>query len=145
MEIKLYSTISESNKINKDLKLIESLTGSLRDELSVINPELLINVSNFPTANYCFIKDFNRYYFINEVKSVKNGLWRIKCQVDVLTSYSSFLKTLPVIISDTELTGADNYLPSEVWKTKVKDTTEIKTFPNGLNENGEFILITAGG
>ena len=65
--------------------------------------------------------------------------------VDVLMSFKDKIKATPVILSDTESTGATNYITGEQWKTNTKNTTEIKQFPRGLNTNGEFILITAGG
>lgn len=65
--------------------------------------------------------------------------------VDVLMSYKEQIKNLNVIINNSEETGANNYLSGNQWITNVKNTTSIVNFPNGLNDNGEFILITAGG
>ena len=60
-------------------------------------------------------------------------------------SFKDSLKNVKVILNDSEVEGADNYLTGEQWVTNVKDTTNIVNFPNGLLDNGEYILITAGG
>lgn len=145
MEITLCVNISEKNKIGKNLISMNVFSGKLREETSVTSPVVLMELENPSGYNYAYIPEFMRYYFISDMVSVRNGLWRISMQVDVLESFKNYILDLGVILSDSENKGAENYLSGDVWKTKVKDKTDIITFPNGLSENGEFILITAGG
>ena len=124
------------------------LEGTLRDESSIINPIILISSEkeDIPYMyNYAYIPAFGRYYFITDIESVRTGIWRVSMHVDVLMSYKEQIKNLNVIINNSEETGANNYLSGNQWITNVKNTTNIVNFPNGLNDNGEFILITAGG
>ena len=44
-------------------------------------------LSQILSANYMYIPLFNRYYFINDIISVRNHLWRVTSNVDVLMSY----------------------------------------------------------
>lgn len=145
MEIHLYVNSSEKNQLGKTLSSELVLTGNLRDEASVTNPVILIQADNVSGYNYAYVKEFNRYYFIRNMVSVRTGLWRIELSVDVLESYKTEIKKLSVILRDTETTGATNYLSGDVWKTNVKETTNIINFSGGLSDTGEFILITAGG
>ena len=145
MEIHLYVNSSEKNQLGKTLGSELILTGNLRDEANVINPVILIRADNISGYNYAYVKEFNRYYFIRNMVSVRTGLWRIELSVDVLESYKTEIKKLSVILRDTETTGATNYLSGDVWKTNVKETTNIINFSGGLSDTGEFILITAGG
>ena len=145
MEIHLYVNSSEKNQLSKTLSSELVLTGNLRDETSVTNPVILIQADNVSGYNYAYVKEFNRYYFIRNMVSVRTGLWRIELSVDVLESFKSEIKKLSVILRDTETTGATNYLSGDVWKTNVKETTNIINFSGGLSDTGEFILITAGG
>lgn len=145
MEIHLYVNSSEKNQLGKTLGSELILTGNLRDEASVTNPVILIQADNVSGYNYAYVKEFNRYYFIRNMVSVRTGLWRIELSVDVLESYKTEIKKLSVILRDTETTGATNYLSGDVWKTNVKETTNIINFSGGLSDTGEFILITAGG
>lgn len=148
MEITLYTNESEKNKLEKTLDHPILLEGTLRDESSIINPIILISSEkeDIPYMyNYAYIPAFGRYYFITDIESVRTGIWRVSMHVDVLMSYKEQIKNLNVIINNSEQTGANNYLSGNQWITNVKNTTNIVNFPNGLNDNGEFILITAGG
>lgn len=148
MEITLYTNESEKNKLEKTITNSILLEGNLRDESSIINPVILIssNKEDIPYMyNYAYIPAFGRYYFITDIESVRTGIWRVSMHVDVLMSYKEQIKNLNVIINNSEETGANNYLSGNQWITNVKNTTSIVNFPNGLNDNGEFILITAGG
>lgn len=145
MEITLCVNTSEKSKIGKNLTSMNVFSGTLREETSIISPVVLMELENPSSYNYAYIPEFGRYYFINDIVSVRKGLWRISMQVDVLESFKNYILDLVVILSDSENTGAENYLSSDVWKTKVKEKTDIINFPSGLSETGHFILITAGG
>ena len=145
MVIILYSTNSEKNEINKVLSNGTTFTGTLRDMTSVIEPEINIESdTNISTFNYCHISDFGRYYFIKDVKSVRENLWRISLKSDVLMSFKNDILSSKGILVDTENNG-DLYLNDDSWVDTVKDKTDILPFSNGLLESGEYILITAGG
>lgn len=145
MDIKLYKNHSEKNKINKSLTGEVEYSGTLRDETSVINPTVLIHATNLSLYNYAYIPEFHRYYFIRDIVSVRNGLWRVTLSVDVLMSFKNDILDLNVILSDTESTGQSDYYSGDQWRTLVKAKTDIIKFSNGLLDNGEYILITAGG
>ncbi len=145
MEITLYTNNSEKNKLEKNLVNAKEFSGNLREESSIVNPSVLIQTENPSGFNYAYIPEFKRYYFIIDAVSVRTNIWRLSLHTDVLMSFKDELKATSVILSDTESTGATNYITGEQWKTNVKNATEIINFPKGLNTNGEFILITAGG
>lgn len=147
MEIALYTTGSERQAVRKTLENELELTGALRGESSVINPSFLIEISNPSQYNYCYIPDFNRYYFITDITSVRTGLWRIDCAVDVLMSFQTQILNLDVIVSDLSLgeNPASTYFNGEQWATTVKTKTDVISFPTGLLDDGEYILITSGG
>lgn len=145
MNITLYVNNSEKNKIGKNLTNDFSLSGTLRDATNIINPVILIELNEIGNYNYCYIPDFNRYYFITDITVIRTGLFAISLMVDVLESFQTSIKNLSVILLNTQNVGANNYLPSQVFRNNVKAKTDIIKFPSGLNDSGEFILITAGG
>lgn len=145
MDITLYVNHSEKNKLDKVLTDSHVFTGTLRSITSIINPVIDLEIENPTGFNYAYIPDFGRYYFISDVVSIRSGLWKISMRVDVLQSFKDRILQCPVIISDTESTGKELYLSGEVWKSKVKELTDIINFPSGLSDSGHFILITAGG
>lgn len=145
MDLTLYVNVSEKNKLTKSLTNELHLTGNLRNESSVTDPVILLQVDNPTTYNYVYIPQFNRYYFITDMVSVRTGLWQLKLHVDVLMSFNTQIGELRVVLSDTEKEGATNYISGDPWITNVKDTTNILVFPKKLLDSGEYILITAGG
>lgn len=146
MNIVLYENYSEKEAIVKDIQSAYTLTGSLRGESSVINPSFLIEHSNPSNYNYCYIADFGRYYFISNITSVRTGIWKIDCSVDVLMSFQDEILALDVTVSDASIGDQrPTYMNGEVWKTTVKTKTDVIVFPNGLLDDGEYILITSGG
>ena len=116
-----------------------------RDVTNIINPVILIELNEIGNYNYCYIPNFNRYYFITDITVIRTGLFAISLMVDVLESFKTEIKNLSVILLNTQNVGTNNYLPSQVFRNNVKAKTDIINFPNGLNDSGEFILITAGG
>lgn len=145
MVIVLGTIADEANKLNKTISNVININGTLRQETSVINPSVLIEAQNLSGFNYMYINDFGRYYFITDIVSVKNGLWRVTGKVDVLMSFKAGIETCPVILANTEVTQLDKYMSGEMWKTQVKSKTDVINFPSGLNNTGEYILITSGG
>ena len=60
-------------------------------------------------------------------------------------SFKDQILASPSIIDRSSNEYSDNYMLDDMWKSKVKCSTDIVNFPNGLNTSGEYILITAGG
>lgn len=145
MDIVLYTNSSEPNKLNKTLSNAMNFSGTLREETSILTPSIMLEMETPIDFNYAYIPQFKRYYYITNITSIRNNLWRLNMKCDVLQSYQEGIKNLPVILDHTQDTQKEMYLSDNVWKNIVKEKTDIVTFPNGLNENGEFILITAGG
>lgn len=145
MNIILYENKSPKNKIGKTLVNANNITGALRGETSTSNIQLLLNIVNLNPYNYMYIADFNKYYFITNIISVRTGLWLVSASIDVLESHKNDILQLNVILSNTENVGGKQYRNGNCWDVLVKDKTDIISFSDGLLSTGEFILITAGG
>lgn len=53
-------------------------------------------------ANYAYIPEFNRYYFINDIISVRKNIWQLVMNVDVLMSYKDHILKLDAFIGRNE-------------------------------------------
>lgn len=145
MIITLYNNSSEPNKISKHLTPISmALSGSLRNESEIVNPVVLIegDISSLQNANYARIDSFGRYYYITEMKSIRNNIVELHLHTDVLMSFN--ISAVSGVVVEAENIGSD-YLQSRQFVRLVKSKTDILNFSNGLLETGEYILITAGG
>ena len=146
MIITLYNNLSERNVIDKTLTNALAIEGTLRESVSVTAPVMTIQGGIAIVGyNYCYIEDFYRYYFITDIKSIRNNLWALTLKVDVLMSFKNDIKNTPAIIDHTTEQKTTSYMTSEIWQSLVKDKTDIINFSSGLPETGGYILITAGG
>lgn len=144
MQITMYKNYSDNNVISKTLGQPLTLTGSLRNESNVINPTIRIEIDNPALCNYAYIPEFGRYYYITDMRSIRTNLWELSMHVDVLMSFADAIRALPVIVANAE-SDDSRYMTGEQWATTVKRKTDVISFPSGLLDTGEFILITSGG
>lgn len=146
MDIILYINSSEREAVTKTLSDATTFTGYLREPSSIIKPSFTLEATNISGYNYCYIAEFNRYYFITDIISVRTGLWKVICSVDVLMSFHDSILNLDVIVSDASIGDQrPTYMNGVPWQTTVKTKTDVINFPSGLLDDGEYILITSGG
>lgn len=103
MKIKLYKVYDRENKLNKTLNNELVLTGSLKTKVSVCNPVIMLKSDNFNFSeyNYCYIEDFNRYYFIEDIDINALTLFEMRLREDVLMSFNSDIKNMTVQINES--------------------------------------------
>lgn len=86
------------------------------------------------TANYAYIPDFNRYYFITDITAVGRNLWMISMSVDVLMSYYGDIMDLSAFIARNQydydffvVDDLTNFLyRKEITKTYPINKTAVK-------------------
>ena len=87
----LYKNQSDDRCVQKSLIEINRVSGFIRNETSLLTPSVLIDTTNEPNyvldANYVYMPNFRRYYYITSISSVRNHLWRLSLRVDVLMTY----------------------------------------------------------
>lgn len=151
MQIILYSYSGKRNKINKHGLFYNewACNGFLRENTSFLHPIITIEKTTPPpknSYNYMRIPQFNRFYFINDIVSVRNNLWEIHADVDVLFSNYKDIYESKAILSKTEgVNNANLYLNDGSFVMDSHKFDQTVYFPNGLSENGHNILICAGG
>lgn len=150
MQIDLFTCTAERNRVNKTDYITNRFTleGTFRKATSAMNIVVEIEKSN-PLKynyNYMYISEFDRYYYIDDISTIRNGLWSISATVDVLMSFKNDILSSRVIVDKIENESEANlYLDDGSFVMDSRKYNEIKEFPNGLNENGSYILICAGG
>lgn len=137
MDIYMYKNSAEKIVLNKDNYLSSEihLSGYLRDECDIINPVIEISKAAYskiwygaetvdvqstgqdvmsenpyavPEHNYIYIPKFKRYYFIDNITSVRKGLWRISMSVDVLMSFRDKINNLTGIVKRSTIATRQN-------------------------------------
>lgn len=143
-EIKLMYNNEPMNKISKTPQEIRTVSGVLRDESSIVDPIILIETANPIAANYAYIGEFNRYYFIRNWEAVRNGLWRCTMHTDVLKTFAEGILGSPCIVARS--TSKKNYfLNDNMLLRQQNEYVFTQNFPSGFNlNNSRFILSLIG-
>lgn len=146
MKVSFYQNTSENYRIDKSLigKYTESCT--LKDGCSIENPEILIaNANNMSDCNYMYIPDFNRYYFITDIVSVRDGLWLISGHVDVLMSFKNEIKACSATFKRQE-NLFNLYLDDPEFHTynNAQIVTKVFSGGSGLTKSMKYVLAVAG-
>lgn len=146
MNIKLYRNESNNNVLNKKITLINEYNILLKDNVDVYRPIIKIKTELLNNCNYVFIQDFNRYYYVVNKRSINIEIIELTLECDVLMSFREHILNLKCIIDKQENINLGNkYYDDNSLISLSKEFIESYNFNNGFNENGEFILITAGG
>lgn len=144
MNLTLYKNSSDNRCINKKIKQVLSLSGNLKNESSIMNPTVIIE-TNIIDFNYLYIKEFNRYYYVNNITILRNNLIQVDASVDVLMSNKDVIKYLPCLVERVNDSEKIDEFIDTATDVERGETTEIKTFPQGFNDSPTFILCTLSG
>lgn len=94
MRLKIYNNNSNNNVINKNITLVNEIDFNLKADNSILQPILILK--NYEGGNYCYIDEFERYYFINDVRLLNGGLYELILNVDVLMTYKNEILNNPI-------------------------------------------------
>lgn len=143
VSIVLYNNSSPVNAMDKSISSIATLTGNLREESELINPTILVERSSMSGVNYAQIPEFDRYYFVERIESVRTNLWRLILHVDVLYTYRAAIRRNRALIYRQQ-NRFDLMLDDGIFRCKQNPRIYRYEFPSGL-DNFNYVLITAGG
>lgn len=148
MDVKLCQNRSENNIINKSITEVDTASCTIKGPLSVENPVLILDYdSDLQDINYIRIAEFERSYYITDIVNLTGHRYQITCKTDVLESFKDTILSLQCII-DKQENFAENtnlFLDDGSFVCENKEFNSVINFPSGFNDNGEYILITAGG
>ena len=144
MIVKIYTNNSEKIAVSKNLTELMTVSGVLRDTTSLQTPSIILNrnISDLINCNYVFIEDFNRYYYVNNITSVKQNLTQLDLSCDVLMSFKDDILKQTAIIKKQQ----DNwnlYIDDGSFSAQQNSRVQIKSFPNSI-EGESYVLVLAG-
>ena len=147
MQVTLCNTPSERNIINKVIQDVTSVNAIIKGELSVENPVLILDYTgDSNNINYMRIPELHRTYFINEIIKLTGQRYEVHGKSDVLESFKNDILNMNCIINKQQSAVQSNmYLDDGSFVLENKEFNTVVNFPTGFNDNGEYILITAGG
>lgn len=145
MILTLYYNSSERKVIGKSLQNLGNVTGILKGDASITAPVFILASDNryLTGTNYLYWQETGRYYYIDEIELLTGGRMAFYCSVDVLQSFATQIKAQTAIV-DKQENNANMYFNDGSFVRDTREFYTVKTFQNGFNDDGEYILITAG-
>lgn len=149
INIQLYQCTAERNRVNKTdyMTLVGSIFGTLREETSIVSPDITVEGKTLPAFNYVYIREFNRYYYVSDITAVRNALWLLTLDVDVLMSYNIAIRQCTAYVDRNENTYnkkiIDTKLPLEEGETVQEtfiDNSLFNTEIIDIDNEGSFII-----
>lgn len=137
---------SEDIALTKVTTTITTLEGVLKEESSIMTPTVLLEypVTSLAVCNYAYIPDFQRYYFITDVRSIRATLTEVSLRVDVLSTYAESIRACTGIVA-RQANKWNLYLDDGSFKTYSNPNVLTKAFPGEFPFHFSFILAVAGG
>lgn len=143
--VNMCSSGSPVEALTKSLTYGSNYTCELKDDTSILRPTIIVKTSdNITGYNYMDIREFSRYYFIDDIVSIHNGIWEVSAHVDVLTTYATAIKANSAVIKRQQ--GKFNlYLDDPEFKTYASQQILTKKFnASGFDKSLHYILVVNG-
>lgn len=149
--IKLYKMKQDKKVVDKTLgpaDQIAQLTALFKGDCTITDPVIEVAYgSEYLNANYMYISDFGRYYFIEQtVVSEQRIIY--SCHVDVLKSFSTDIRNMTALVSRSE-NNYNLYLNDKYFKVLNYKNDEVFRFPKETrnkftNKFYSYVLVVAG-
>lgn len=146
--IRLYSSISEKNRLEKNdyLTRIMELNGVLKAPTSISNPSVIIEtpngVADLNKVNYAYCFQFHRWYFVVDTISISNKLTQLNLKVDVLMSFRTNLLLNTGMVARNEF-DYDAFIVDNQFPMKNTETIEEDEVVQGSKINTTFNIASS--
>lgn len=145
--VNFYQNKSANNVVNKDIISTINFNCVLKDDVDIIKPSLILELDNtglnaIKISNYCYIADFNRYYYITNIIFMRNNIFKVDLSCDVLMSFKNEIKECTGIIK-RQSNDYNLYLNDGSLKVYQNPHIVTKEFPQGFTGNS-YLLAVAG-
>lgn len=121
----------------------------LKDDTSVLNPS--IDSATIPAnANYMYLADFGRYYYVRNVTKVGNSRNVFDLEVDVMATYKSNIGSTSALIefcadsNRVTVTDPRNKPTERLWY-KQSALLDLTASNPAFSTGGKYIIAVAGG
>lgn len=168
MIVKFYKSYDDPNIIKKNIgnSVLELNNVEIKDSSNILYPVLELSYnSKIFTATYCYIKEFSRYYFINNIEVQQQRIF-VSCSVDVLYTYKDAILDMKCYVARQSGVGTavdgvisnpkvnpllpDNMMPVETKRILSvlgdgNSSAALRFKPVTTSIEGDWVLIVGGG
>lgn len=148
MDITFMYTDSPNNALQKNYSNVASFDSVYaRNNVSIVHPDITLETTPGSTdgANYAYINDFGRFYFIVDREVLNNGLMRFRLKEDVLMSFHVDILTGNGIV-ERQRDNYDMYLPDNQIPVDCRKAVTFRNFSgsNVLSSSSITMLVLGG-
>lgn len=145
-DVVLMINTSPVEKIGKSLETGTTISCALKDNTSILRPTIIIKSNaSIHTYNYMKIQQFNRFYFIDDIKSLNNDMWEVSAHVDVLETYKTAILNNNAVIKRQQ-NQYNLYLDDPDFHVYNYEKLQTLQFPaNSFTKSLKYVLVTNGG
>lgn len=143
MQITIYSGFSKEANSTKQPTGGTAVSCTLKENTSIINPVFVLQGANFST-NY--VSWNGRYYFVDDVVSVRNGAVEVHCSVDVLATYKSEIGSSTQYVTRAASSSDDRIVDSLYPMLPFADyeTVSMTTIHGVFSNNSTYVIGVVG-
>lgn len=136
LTISLISTNKRKNSTLQPTGSVEYKV-SLKDGCSIDAPTFILNATNINGYNYCYCKDWQKYYWITS-RTYDKGVWYISCTCDLLATYkAAILDTTVFVIRSSSF--CDPFIPDMFMPINKTVNNSERNVKMELTETGTII------
>lgn len=145
MNITFYTNSADPLKANKSGSLTQlvQLTGcSIIGDFNILTPRIKVAANaNTKTANYCYISDFDRYYFIKDKVGLSGTHIELLLENDLRYNFLSVIQNSDVTASRSNLYNKN--IPDPMVLTVPQEKITYRKLSDALT--GESYIAIIGG
>lgn len=120
---------SDRNVLGKNVDVqsghYTTIEGKLVYNWSLINPKIIVQ-GDFSAYNYCYIPSLSRFYFIDDITLLSNGMQEISLSIDALETYRDQIKECSGVIERQKSITNKYFSDSYYWTQANKRITTEK-------------------
>lgn len=148
VQITFYNNLSQNNVVDKELANGLTLNGDILEPYDEYAPRIRMT-SSIGDRNYMLSNGL--YYYVENVTRDLQGIYHISCRLDVLMSYSDYIRDMyGYVVRTGKYSGADihPFVPDNRDVNAVYKNVQKYEFPEAMGfaeteSGGCYILITS--
>lgn len=156
IHVTLYACTADNRQVDKTNFLTSVITGTaiFYENSSIVNPTIKFDWGNSFNANinYCYIQEFNRWYYVINTNALIGGSVEYNLRCDVLMTYKGAIYNSVQTVSRSESIGKPTMIQDDLLPIAPYRDVKVVLFEGGyfnLHEatslSYNFILNVAGG
>ena len=145
MVVTLYTNSGDTRQLSKNLATVATISNcQINDTCTILRPVLRFElVSTYLAANYVYIPNFNRYYYIEDMTILNGSQIELSCRVDVLMSHRTAILN-SYVIAARSASSPEPFMPDNLVADKGTVSYYTRRSSTTPFNGSSYVLTVAG-